>query len=166
MSKIRIRDVQHSDFNEIKRLNDDFVHFTSPMSLRRIAELDQMSFYHRLVCREQQVCGFLLAMTAGASYNSENYQWFAQRLSNFVYIDRIVIDRQQQGMKLGQLLYSHLFDFAGKAGIEQACCEYNLKPENRRSAVFHSQFGFQQMDKLVCADGKKVLSMQTRAIRP
>jgi predicted GNAT superfamily acetyltransferase len=164
MSQLHIRDVQTSDFNEIKRLNDDFVHFTSPMSLARIAELDNLSFYHRVICDENRVLGFLLVMSDGASYNSDNYQWFAQRLSQFAYIDRIVIEQNQQGKKLGQKLYSDLFNYARNKGIEFACCEYNLLPENPISAKFHAQLGFEQMDTLTSSDGKKVLSMQTRLL--
>jgi len=164
MSQLHIRDVQPSDFNDIKRLNDQFVHFTSPMSLARISELDQLSFYHRVICDEQQVLGFLLAMSDGSSYNSDNYQWFVERLSKFSYIDRIVIEQNQQGKKLGQKLYLDLFEFAQQNGIEIVCCEYNLLPENLISANFHNQLGFEQIDQLASNDGKKVLSMQTKLL--
>lgn len=164
MSQLQIRDVQTSDFNDIKRLNDNFVHFTSPMSLDRISALDKLSFYHRVICEDQQILGFLLVMNDGCSYDSENYQWFAQRLAKFAYIDRIVIDRSLQGKKLGQKLYLNLFDFAQQKGIEVACCEYNLLPENPISANFHAQFGFEELDQLTSNDGKKVLSMQTKTL--
>ena len=164
MSQLQIKDVQASDFSDIKRLNDDFVHFTSPMSLDRILELDELSFYHRVICDEQKVLGFLLVMANDSCYNSEYYRWFAQRFSNFAYIDRIVIDRSTQGKKLGQKLYLDLFDFAHHKGIEVACCEYNLLPKNPISAQFHAQFGFTQIDQLTSNDGKKVLSMQVKKI--
>ncbi|MDO6694875.1 GNAT family N-acetyltransferase [Aliiglaciecola sp. 3_MG-2023] len=166
MLEFQFRDALEEDFSAIKRLNDKFVHFTSPMDLPRIQQLDELSCYHRVIEQHDHqtsttsIVGFLLAMAPEADYASENYQWFDQRYKNFVYVDRIVVDSSLQGRGLGKDLYNDLFRAAKEQGFSSICCEYNLKPVNFASAHFHHSFGFCQVGSLQSEDGSKVVSMQ------
>ncbi|MEP4891343.1 MAG: GNAT family N-acetyltransferase [Aliiglaciecola sp.] len=166
MLEFRIRDAVQDDFFEIKRLNDKFVHFTSPMDLARIQQLDILSTYHRVIeqydpqTSNSLIVGFLLAMAPEVAYESDNYQWFEQRYQNFLYVDRVVIDSSVQGKGLGKDLYDDLFHFAREHSFAAICCEYNLVPANPTSAHFHQSFGFSQVGRLGSEDSDKVVSMQ------
>lgn len=107
-----IRDAQQRDFPSIVELNKSFVKFTSEMDLQRTALLDRLSCYHRVVEDQGKVVAFLLALDGQQDYDSVNYQWFRRNCSDFIYIDRIVIDAAQQGKGLGSLLYQDIFDLA------------------------------------------------------
>ncbi|MET0813567.1 MAG: GNAT family N-acetyltransferase, partial [Pseudoxanthomonas sp.] len=100
-----IRDANAGDFDRILALNQEAVHFTSPMDLERLVHLDAQSDYHRVVELEDEVVAFLLALREGADYPNPNYGWFSERLERFLYVDRIVISAAQQGKRLGQALY-------------------------------------------------------------
>jgi predicted GNAT superfamily acetyltransferase len=155
-----IRDAQPRDFPRVVELNTSFVKFTSEISLPRIAELDRLSCYHTVVECQGQVVAFLLALDAQQEYDSINYQWFRQNCSDFMYIDRIVIDEAQQGRGLGTLLYQDLFKFAKKQGYQRVACEFDIQPANVVSARFHQGFDFAQVGTQVLSKAKKTVSLQ------
>ena len=163
-----IRAATATDFPAILALNDAFVHFTSPMDETRLAQLHALSAYHKVIEIEQgsepKVVAFLLAFTGESTYDSVNYQWFNQGLSDFIYIDRIVIAGDQHGKGLGKLLYQDLFDFARKHTLGKIACEFYILPPNEISQKFHQSFGFYQLDTQWLADGKKRVSLQVADI--
>jgi hypothetical protein len=168
MKKYSIRDATLDDFNIIKKLNDDFETFTSPIDLARIENLHNRSTYHRVIEHQSQeatnsnlqVVGFLLTLPPATDYSSQNYQWFDRRYKNFLYVDRIIIDGSLQGVGLGRKLYEDLFKYAKEHKIGYICCEYNIVPANPKSANFHRSFGFQQVGTLSDDNLSKVVSMQ------
>ncbi|GAC13635.1 GNAT family N-acetyltransferase [Aliiglaciecola lipolytica] len=166
MAEFQIRDTTRNDFVSIKRLNDDFVKFTSPMDLARIEQLHNLSAYHRVIeqvnqqSSEKSIVGFLLAMRPATEYLSDNYQWFDLRYKNFLYIDRVVIAASMHGIGLGRRLYDDIFAFARSQKIGHLCCEYNLIPANPVSAAFHQSYDFHQVGRLHSDDQSKIVSMQ------
>jgi predicted GNAT superfamily acetyltransferase len=168
MKNTIIRAATEADFPAILALNDEFVHFTSPMDETRLCQLHKLSAYHKVVEVEQasgrKVVAFLLAFTDGNSYNSVNYQWFNDRLKNFVYVDRIVIAGTQHGRGLGKLLYQDLFYFAKTHTLSKVACEFYILPPNEISKKFHQGFGFYQLSTQWLAGGKKRVSLQVADI--
>lgn len=168
MNNIIIRAVTETDFSAILALNDAFVHFTSPMDEIRLAQLHELSAYHKVVEIERdgelKVVAFLLAFSGESLYDSVNYQWFNQRLDDFIYIDRIVIAGDQHGKGLGKLLYQDLFDFAKTQTLDKVACEFYILPPNEISQKFHHSFGFHQLGTQWVADGKKRVSLQVADI--
>jgi predicted GNAT superfamily acetyltransferase len=168
MKNTIIRAADETDFSAILALNDAFVHFTSPMDEIRLGQLHKLSGYHKVVeieqANERKVVAFLLAFTGKSAYDSVNYQWFNQRLNDFIYIDRIVIDGTQHGKGLGKLLYQDLFDFAKTHNLHKIACEFYIHPPNEVSQKFHQNFGFHQLSTQWVADGKKRVSLQVADI--
>ena len=138
------------------------------MDLPRIENLHNRSAYHKVIETTSkdpldsslQVVGFILALPPETDYSSQNYLWFDQRYTNFLYVDRIVIDKSLQGAGLGRMLYNALFEYAREQKVGYVCCEYNLVPANPKSANFHQSFGFQQVGLLSDDAHTKVVSMQ------
>lgn len=168
MNNTIIRKVVESDFPDILALNDEFVHFTSPMEETRLRDLHQISAYHKVVeiegGSERKIVAFLLAFTSNSTYDSVNYLWFNQRLENFIYVDRIVIAGAQHGKGLGKLLYQDLFDSARKRSLGKIACEFYIQPPNEVSQKFHQSFGFYQLDTQWLVEGKKRVSLQVADI--
>ena len=106
------------------------------------------------------VAAFLLAFREGADYASPNYQWFAQRHTQFLYIDRVVVGTAHQGQGLGPLLYRDLFDFARDSGMSAVSCEFDIDPPNDNSRRFHARWGFKEVGVQWVAGGKKQVSLQ------
>ena len=89
---------------------------------------------------------FCITFAPGAPYTSVNYQWFSQKYTDFVYLDRIVVSEQMRNKSLGAKLY---------AAVEQRMlidrcaplltCEVNLNPPNLGSIRFHNRIGFREV---------------------
>lgn len=163
MTPFEIRDACQPDFESILRLNDVEVEQTSPMDLERLPLLDDLSAYHKVAILDGQVAGFILAMRAGAHYANDNFSWFAARLDDFLYVDRIVVGSQFSGLKIGSGLYQDLFAYARRQGIPRITCEYNIEPPNLASRAFHDKFGFRELGTQRVAGGRKLVSLQAAA---
>ena len=155
-----LRTVVESDFKEILKLNEGEVQQTSPMNLDRLRSLVAMSAYCMVVTVQEQVVAFLIAVHEGAPYENDNYKWFASRFPHFLYVDRVVVDSQFSGRRIGSKLYNSLFAFARAEGIEKITCEYNIDPPNPASRRFHDKFGFKQIGTQWVAGGTKQVSLQ------
>jgi uncharacterized protein len=163
---LTVRDATRDDFEAILALNSSEVERTSPMDTARLAFLDGLSCYHRVVCVDTAVSGFLLAMRGGAPYENDNFAWFSGRYEQFVYVDRIVISGTARGLRLGSLLYEDLFGWARRNGIPLVTCEFNIVPPNEPSRLFHGKFGFREQGTQWVDHHKKQVSLQAAETTP
>lgn len=155
-----IRDAADTDFSRIVELNEAEVRQTSAMSFARLRSLVAMSAYCRVATSNGVVAAFLLAIRNGAAYDSDNYRWFASRLGDFLYVDRIVVGNAFARRGIGATLYTDLFAYARLQGIDTIACEYNIDPPNPVSRMFHDRFGFAEVGTQWLAHGRKRVSLQ------
>ncbi len=155
-----LRDAGPDDFDAICALNAAEVQHTSAMDLNQLRELDALSTYHKVALSHGVVSAFLLAMTEGAPYRNDNYEWFSRRYPKFLYVDRIVVSAASRGLRLGSILYEDLFNHARAQGIPLVACEYNLVPPNEPSRLFHDKFGFEEQGTQWLGNGAKQVSLQ------
>ncbi len=160
MSETVIRAVQEADYAKVVELNDSEVKYTSAMDLDRVFYLDKLSAYHRLAELNGTAAAFLLAMKDLAPYQNDNFNWFAARYDQFLYIDRIVVGGHFQGKGIGSLLYRDLFEYAREQRMPLITCEINIIPPNRRSIAFHAGHGFKEVGRQWVDNGQKQVSMQ------
>ena len=156
-----VRDATPGDFPAILELNLASVSFLSPLCLQGLEELHAQAWYHRVAGRAGRPEAFLLALAAGADYDSPNYCWFAQRHDDFVYVDRIVVSAAARQARLASALYEDLLARARAAGMARVCCEYDVEPPNEASRRFHDRFGFVEVGtQRVGPQGKRVSLQQ------
>lgn len=162
MSQLRhaIRESDPADFEMMLSLNTESEHFLSPLSLRTLQLLHRQAWYRQVICADDAVVGFLLAFREHADYDSPNYQWFAARYREFLYIDRIVIGAAERGRGLAARLYQDLFTHARGEHIARITCEFDVDPPNEASRRFHQRFGFHEVGSQRVAGGKKTVSLQ------
>ena len=129
------------------------------MDHARLQLLNQLAFTHRVAVVGDEVAAFLLAMRDGANYVNDNFAWFSQRLTCFLYIDRVVVAPEFAGRKIGSAMYADLFDLARHHAIANVVCEYNVEPPNLPSAAFHAKWGFTEIGSQWL--GTKRVSMQS-----
>jgi hypothetical protein len=158
--KGQIRDCAPADYPTLLALNDESVHFLSPLTDERLAMLHAASWYCRALAEGPQVLGFLLALQQGSTYDSPNYRWFAGRYPEFLYIDRIVVDAKARGQHVARRLYEDLFARARAHGFKRIACEFDTDPPNEASRRFHERFGFREVGSQRVAGGKKAVSLQ------
>ncbi len=155
-----IRDASRADFERILHLNEESVHFLSPLLLARLEALHSEAAYHRVIDDNGSIAGFLLAFREGSHYDSSNYVWFKQHYDQFLYIDRVVVSKQYQGQGIGKKLYDDLFEFAKNSGVMHITCEFDIDPPNHASQRFHERFGFSEVGKRSYGEVTKQVSMQ------
>ena len=155
-----IRDAVVSDFATILELNAADEHYLSPLDDARLMLLHTQATSHRVITVDRETAGFLLAFDHDSGYAGLNFGWFARRISNFMYIDRVVIDSAFRGRRLGSALYEDVIARARHRGIANIVCEYDLKPRNPGSAAFHAAMGFREVGQWAAPGGSKICSMQ------
>ncbi len=160
---IHLRPATIKDAKTILALNDAAVDATSPMDLNRFENLFEISHHCIVAERDSKILGFILAMKEGAPYENQNFKWFSERLKNFVYIDRIVIDESGRGEGIGTQFYNHLSELSEKDGVSTLAAEIYLIPPNQISLNFHNKNGFIALDSTELKNGK-VVSMQIKNI--
>jgi len=155
-----LRQAEESDFEELLRLNQEWVHFTSPLDAEALARLHRESASHSVIETHDGIVAFLLALREGAEYASPNYGWFEERGGIFLYIDRVIVDHAHQGTGLARLLYDDLIALARRSGVRRIVCELDIDPLNEASARFHDRYGFREVGTQRVAGGAKLVSLR------
>ena len=161
-----IRQAQVSDFPRILQINATEEEKTSRIDLARITQLDLWADYHRVAVVDDEVIGFLLVMSEASDYDGENFRWFVERYSRFLYVDRIVIDRMSARRGVGSALYGDLIQFAATQSWSTLCCEINVSPPNPVSHAFHAGFCFEEVGRSAEAGASKIVSYQVAKLEP
>jgi len=159
-----IRQAQVSDFPRILDINAMEEEKTSRIDLARITQLDLWSDYHKVAVVDDEVIGFLLVMSETSDYDGDNFRWFVERYSRFLYVDRIVINRRSARRGVGSALYSDLIQFAATQSWSTLCCEINVSPPNPVSHAFHAHFSFEEVGRSAAAGAPKSVSYQVTEI--
>lgn len=108
--------------------------------------------------------GFVIGMRPGAGYSSENYRFFDARSSDFLYVDRIVIDASRRGVGTGRGLYEAVFALAREEGLREVTCEVNLDPPNPESLAFHARMGFERVGEQETKNGSVTVALLAAAV--
>ena len=160
-----IRPLTAADYEAVLRLNEESVHFLSPMSVQRLTHLHGQAAVHVVAAAASgEVMAFLLAFREGADYDSPNYQWFAGRYERFLYVDRVVVSSHSRAGGLGTGLYQHVFAQATEQGVPFVTCEFDVQPPNPASERFHAKFGFIEVGRQSAASGTKLVSLQAAKV--
>jgi predicted GNAT superfamily acetyltransferase len=156
-----LRDAARPDWRSLLALNEESVHFLSPMDETKLTKWSAAASYLRVVEQGGEIAAFLLAFRKGDDYAGVNFRWFAERYDDFIYVDRIVVAPAFRGQKLADLLYDDIGAFARERGIPSVTCEVNVEPPNPVSLRFHEKRGFQEVGREGYA-GKTVAMLARR----
>jgi len=132
--------IRPQHFDKILRLNEEFVHWLSPLDESELSYVLDRAAYARQI---NEAAGVLIAYAHDVDYPDHwNLAWLKSRLESFFYIDRIMIERAAQGQGLGQRLYADVAKFARARGYSWLASEVNTRPDNPASHAFHLRDGF------------------------
>lgn len=163
-SDFHIRDIQRADHDRIVALNADVVEWTSAMDNAQLQELVSLAAFQKAIVSDDAVVGFILVMADECHYVNDNFSWFAERYSSFLYIDRIVIDSTKSQSGYGRALYEQLISYGRERSIEQLVCEYTFSPLNEGSRLFHKRLGFSEVGRRQLRGSEKIVSMQSKGL--
>jgi predicted GNAT superfamily acetyltransferase len=151
------------DLPHIHNLNQGALPTVSSITIYDMSQFLEMADYFRVIKVKNNIVGFLIALTPGKDYHSPNYKWFEKKYSQFIYVDRIVIDPSFQTRGLGRAFYDDLKIFSQRY-TPIITCEVNLKPKNEGSLLFHKKYGFEQVGTQKTERRKKEVSLMVYKI--
>ena len=154
-----LRDLAPEDLPRVLELNNAAVPAVGELTLPALTELAEMAALGIVATDPDAgdaVIGFALGFGPGAAYGSENYRYFADRLDDFHYLDRIVVDPAYFRRGVGSALYDEV---ERRCAAKVLTCEVNLVPRNDDSLAFHAHRGFEQVGTQQTEGGKKTVSL-------
>lgn len=160
MENMILRPYQAKDFDRLLELNDELVHFLSPLTKPQLSSLLNQSEMLNVIEINGLVEAFVLALREKKEYDSINYSWFSNHYDQFLYVDRIVVSTKMQDKGLGNMLYQSVFIHARLTGVDCLAAEIYIDPPNPKSLAFHEKFGFKEVARQAVAEGKKIVSLQ------
>ena len=156
MTDITIRAMTASDIEVVWAINQENVPAVGEETREDLAKIHEQSTIALVAEASNQVVGFCMVLLPGAEYGSPNYEFFCGRLDDFIYLDRVAVTENFQGMGIGATLYREVEVQTDAAWF---ALEVNTKPRNEGSLRFHAREGFVQMEELETRPGKTVSLM-------
>lgn len=145
-----LRPIRQHDFDTIIELNQNALEGVGALDHEGLALLVKQAD-QALVCEDDgDVAGFVITLPPGSVYDSSRYDWFEQRLEEYVYLDRVVVAREHRRKGVASRLYDAI-----EADVPVALEVYDT---NEPSLEFHRRRGYRQVGELEHA-GKRNLMM-------
>lgn len=154
------RPAKSADRSQMLAMNQLEVPAVSSLDRPGLDALLDMAHDVTVAWRGGHLAGFVVLLREGSDYASPNYRWFAERVPQFLYVDRVVIAPDHRRRGVGRALYEQVLATAGGLPV---LAEVNLIPPNTPSLAFHRTLGFEQMGQLAHTDGKTVAMLRRSA---
>lgn len=144
-----IAPILKSHHAKILRMNQEFVHWLSPLDENGLTDLLELAHYKKQI---HEADGVLIGYAHDVNYDHKNLKWLRARFDEFFYIDRIILNANAQGKGYGRQLYADFEAEARIRGLARLVCEVNTKPNNPGSHKFHETLGFTALADLEYPD--------------
>ncbi len=141
---LAIRDVLENDLDAVLAVNNTAGEGILTMNKAQLGHFFAMADYFRVAEVDGHLAGFLIAVREHADHDSPNFLWFRDHFEQFLYIDRIVIARDNRRHGLGRVFYSDVQSYA-EVRVPQLACEVFLEPRDDATVLFHGSFGFHEV---------------------
>ena len=139
-----------ADHDDVLALNERHQHLTAPMDADRLRHLAAVGAVE--VFREgDRFAGFVVTVTSGAAFDSENFAWFAERFDTFTYLDRIVVHEEARRRGLAARVYDAV-EARTALTAPLLALEVNIDPPNDASLAFHAGRGFEPVGERFIVD--------------
>jgi predicted GNAT superfamily acetyltransferase len=153
------------------KLNEQNVPNVGTKTLDGFTNLLENSDYSECILNNFKVVGYIICFHDNEKTTNymhgikhKNFMEIENRVSNFLYIDRVAVDNEHRKNKLGSLLYENTLNFAKKNFIKNLTAEINLLPSiNEASFKFHKSFGFSEIQTVKYSEDYEV-SLQKLSI--
>jgi uncharacterized protein len=165
MQNLRMRIMRASDVPAVTELNNSAYPAVTILTEEEMASLFALCDISLIATnRDKQVTAFLLSLSMGKPYESENYRWFEERGVRHQYIDRVVVSPSAKGTGIGRALYESVFEHARQCGANEVTAEINVRPANPSSMAFHERLGFQRLSEQETKGGSIRVALLARSV--
>jgi hypothetical protein len=165
MQNLRMRVMRESDAAAIAALNEDATPAVNSLTEVEVLALLAMCDVAVVATNHHgHINAFLLSLSGGQPYESENYRFFEERGVRHQYIDRIVVAPSARGTGVGRALYESVFERARERGANDVTCEVNIEPPNPGSMAFHDRLGFRKLGEQHTKGGAVRVALLARSV--
>ncbi len=152
--EIVIRDVDAADYLAVMALNQQGIPQVNGLTLESVRWFARNAVYFRVAEAQEKLAGFLIAITADCDYPSQYFQWFTERYTRFLYIDRVVVAEWARGQRIAWRLYKDVERRAHELILPLVTDVYS-NPANDISLTFHKNYGFRIVGNQWVENGTK-----------
>lgn len=160
---MEIRDLTDADTAAVLDLNSADVKLLSPMDADDLARARETATAVRVAEVDGQVVGFIVLYGPDADYRSINFRWHRDLFTDFLYLDRIVVDESRRRQGIASALYDEAERLATPHG--RLCAEVNYQPPNEASLAFHAARDYSELGTLTQTSGT-VCVMLAKELEP
>ena len=166
---MKIIKISGENLVECHRINQENTPEVGSVTLEELQNSLDNSDYNLCAVVDNEVVGFVICFQDTETTNSymgdidhKNFSEISQRKSDFLYIDRIAVDKNYRKRSIGSKLYDEVINFAEMNSISHLTAEINLLPsKNMPSFNFHEKFAFTELDTVKYSEDYEV-SLQVR----
>jgi predicted GNAT superfamily acetyltransferase len=158
-----VRDATAADHAAVRALNNAHTPHVNAVTEEEFAWLVANAGYFRVAEDAGGLAGFVLCLPAGVGYWSENYKWFSDRYSEFLYLDRVVVAPRARRGGVGRAMYHDVHGTAAGHYL-RVVLEVNLRPPNPVSMAFHAAMGYRAVGVREYDEGRKAVQMFEREV--
>ena len=156
---MKIIKISSENLLQCHRINQENTPEVGSITLEGLQNSLDNSDYNLCALLDNEIVGFVICFQDTETTNSymndiehKNFNEISQRVSDFLYIDRIAVDKNYRKRSIGSKLYDEVVNFA----------EINLLPsKNTPSLSFHEKFDFTELDTVKYSQDYEV-SLQVR----
>lgn len=149
---MQLRPYRPADSDEVLELNQGAQEGVGWLDADRLEWLVGLASQVLVVEESGSVAGFAVVLRPGTAYDSVNYRWFAERYTDFGYLDRIVVASAHRRRGIAGRLYDAAEQASRPDG--RLLCEVYVEPPNEPSLAFHAGRGYTEVGRLPQANGK------------
>lgn len=153
-----LRDARRSDLDDLLRINAANVPAVGASDASAMESLLGWSCTALVAEVEGRCVGFCIVLPEGTPYASPNYRWFAERFTEYRYVDRIALDAGARGNGIGAACHREV---AARHPSHVIALEVNVVPPNEGSMRFHLREGFRELERAETRPGN-VVSLMVR----
>lgn len=147
-----IRPIEQRDLDTVVGLNQAALEGVGALDYESAALLVKQSDQALVLDVEGDVAGFVITLPSGATYDSSRYEWFEERLDDYVYLDRIVVASTHRRRGVASQLYDAI-----EAELPVALEVYDT---NAPSLEFHRRRGYQRIGELEHAGKRNLMFLK------
>ncbi|WP_044915983.1 GNAT family N-acetyltransferase [Butyrivibrio sp. WCE2006] len=161
-----IKRIEPKDYLYVLKLNEENIDVLIPTDREELEYLAENAVLFHVIYVDESPAGFIIALREGLKdYDFKSYRWFKERYSKFLYIDRIVVDKEYWKKGIGRKLYQYAFDYAKGNDIEIVGAAITTVPYNKESLAFHAKMGFTEVGEQLIRGGNVRISQQVKELR-
>jgi predicted GNAT superfamily acetyltransferase len=165
MQNLRMRVMSEADIPAALALNNAAQPAMNPLTEDDMRELFSYSDIALVgINHQRELIAFLICLSMGKPYTSENYRWFEERGVRHLYVDRVVVAPSAKGTGIGTALYESVFAHARQIGANEVTAEVNLDPPNPGGVAFHERLGFRRLAEQSTRGGTVHVALMARSV--